>query len=246
MLAVRPESRISEFDLADGDGRRSLNVSARPPFADRDSSFEGAVRLTGLDLLTHSETDRRSRDCPCCCREMSARMDCRSQDPVRSAWPTRAAPGVCPRGHRRPSSPDRQSVGSRSVGSVASFPRRRQSTRQTGPLARVVRAVLGRTTPCTYASRAIAESPVSWRVSERSHNDVCARPVKPAHRPATTRFSGCRSGARRRERVTIRSCCFRSKDSATMARAPSGRMSRTVVTTKRTKRTKRSRIGAES
>ena len=43
---------------------------------------------------------------------------------------------------------------------------------------------------------------------------------------------GRRSGARRRERVTIRSCCFKSNDSATMARAPPGCIRLTVVTTR--------------
>jgi len=51
-------------------------------------------------------------------------------------------------------------------------------------------------------------------------------------RPKTKRSSEFRFGARRRARPLMSNCCFSSKDSATTARTPPGRMSLAMVANK--------------
>ena len=107
--------------------------------------------------------------------------DPRSRDPAGNFWPAPAAPDVCPRGHRKPRPPDRQSVGSRSADSFASSPRWPRSTQQRDPWGPVVRADWAKTVLCTYASPATFESSVSWRASERLRNDASAPAARSLH-----------------------------------------------------------------
>jgi hypothetical protein len=58
-------------------------------------------------------------------------------------------------------------------------------------------------------------------------------------KPKTTRSNDFRFGARCRERLLMSNCCFSTKDSATTARTPPGRMTLAMVASKWTASTSR-------